>query len=89
VHVLHCESSILRFEYYTAANKVQGSNCASGPNNFAVLVGCGDVAKVSTPKGNRFNRYSCGPAAQMTVADLTLETKPHNTTLDVAAAMAK
>jgi hypothetical protein len=69
--------------------EVKGSDCTNSSNNYAVRVGCGDVANVHSPQGHHFNHYRCGPADKPGPADFTLKTTPHDASADVGTAMSR
>ncbi|KAF2826501.1 hypothetical protein CC86DRAFT_292865 [Ophiobolus disseminans] len=64
-----------------------GSSCNASNDNFAVAIGCGDVAEVKTPKGNHFKRYRCGKPGAMGSVNFTVPTTPHVVGADDGGAM--
>ncbi|KAF2033409.1 hypothetical protein EK21DRAFT_108877 [Setomelanomma holmii] len=75
-----CKSDI-QCNFYT------GTNCEASATNFAVAVPCGDAPDVSTPNGNKFNRYRCGRAGKVGQANQTVKTTPHSSPSDSSAIM--
>lgn len=69
------------------ADFVKGASCNVGEDNFAMSVGCGDVAKVETPSGNHFKKYRCGNPGSMGQVNFTVPTVPHVAGADEVAAM--
>jgi|TARA_R110002003_G_scaffold1048_16_gene22286 hypothetical protein len=65
----------------------QGRNCDANKDNYAVGIGCGDAAQVSTPKGNHFNYYRCAKAGSVGNVNHTVKTVPHNSAADAEEGM--
>ncbi|KAH8716998.1 hypothetical protein GQ44DRAFT_624507 [Phaeosphaeriaceae sp. PMI808] len=63
------------------------NNCKASPDNYAVAVGCGDVANVTTAVGNHFDYYSCWTKDKAGSAHLKLEAAPHDVSKNLTSSM--
>lgn len=70
--------------HHTGGVSSNDPNCKADPDNYAVAIGCGDAAEIKTDVGTHFDYYTCSSPKKAGPAHAKIETKPHDSSKDMA-----